>query len=162
MNTTEHNPALDDDKPRRGRPPKGDEAQRRRKNRTAETGKRLAVPQGLTDFNKFAYRWINDDGVRFYALTQEDDWELAPQNAHGPDEADTVDIGNAVKRVVGAKPDGSPMYAYLCRKLRKFYDDDAADKQARLDEELEQIRRGNSRAGQSQADYTPHSGIKVS
>lgn len=160
MNTTDHNPMDNEaEKPRRGRPPKADGVQERRKKRTGLIGKRLGVPESLTNFNDFAYRWVNDDGVRFFMLTEQDDWELAPQ---GPDEAETVDIGNAVKRVVGSKPDGSPMFAYLCRKPRKFYDDDAADKQAELDKQLEQIRRGNSRSGQAQADYTPASGIKVS
>jgi hypothetical protein len=159
MNTTNHEAPETQDQPRRGRPPKAETQQRRRKSRAVAGAKRLSVPESLTNFKKFAYRWINDDGIRFYSLTEEDDWELAPQNPK--DEANSVDIGSAIKRVVGRNADGSPMYAYLCRKLRKFYDDDKADKQAVLDEELEQIRRGNARNGQSQSDYTPNSGIKV-
>jgi len=54
---------------------------------------------------------------------------------------------------VGAKPDGSPLHAYLCRKKKTFYEEDAARSQAELDKQLTEIRRGNARDGSSQSDY---------
>ena len=152
MNTTQH-------KSEKSRDTKQEETQRNRKKRGGGAlGKRLGVPPALTDFNKFAYRWINDDGMRMYSLTEEDDWQLAPQDG---EKTETVDMGSAVKRVVGTKADGSPMYAYLCRKLRTYFDDDQKAKSAELDEQLEQLRRGNNKDGAGQSDYTPHSGINI-
>ena len=144
---------------RRGRKPKSEAEPERRKKRTGGMlGRRLGVPNSMLDHEKFAYRWINDDGMRMYMLTEEDDWHLAPKN--GVD-TETVDIGEAVKRIAGRNDDGSPMYAYLCRKKRTFFDEDQKQKSAVLDEQLAQIRRGNSRHGEQQSDYIPHSGISV-
>lgn len=147
------------DAPKRGRPPKGEATQRRRKQRTSETqGRKLAVPASLTDFNKFVYRWVNDDGVRMFALTQEDDWELAPKSAEIPE---VVESEDAFRRVVGRNADGSPMFAYLCRKLKTFYDEDQKAKQVDLDEQLAQMLRGKARDGTEQGDYVPNAGIKI-
>ena len=136
--------------------------QRRRKSRDSGelTGRRLAVSKSSLDFTKFVYRWINDTSApRLHAMTKEDDWNVVMNEGV---KEDSADMGNAVSQIVGSKPDGSALVAYLCRKPRKFYDEDQKEKSIELDKQLEQLRRGNDRSGGAQADYIPSGGIKMS
>ena len=137
-----------------------DTEQRRRKERGGGelTGRRLGVAKSRLDFEQFKYRWINDAPARIHAMTKEDDWDVVTNDGVKDDSAD---LGSAVSQIVGTAPDGSALRAYLCRKPRRFYDEDQADKSAALDRQLEQLRRGNDRAGGSQSDYVPNSGIRV-
>lgn len=143
-----------DNKPRRGRPPKHERAvepERRRKRDGGVIGRRLGVADENLDFENFVYRFINDSPARLFNKTKQDDWDVVSND--GDVIEDTADAGNAVSRVVGAKPDGSPLLAYLCRKPKKFYEEDAARSQAELDKQLTELRRGNDRVGGSQSDY---------
>jgi hypothetical protein len=133
---------------------------RRRRQDTDTVGKRLAVNTNLLDYDKFAYRFINDAPARLFQMTQQDDWDIVKQDG-GVLKPDSTDMGEAVSVVVGTKPDGSPLRSYLCRKPRKFYDDDQKKKQTELDEQLAQLRRGNTKAGDLQGDYVPSGGIRI-
>lgn len=161
MNTQEH------EKRGPGRPRKDEtrdrdatEARRRKQRGSAVIGKRLGVNKTLLDFERYVYRWINDAPARIMAMTKDDDWDIVRQGGDIVKD-DNADLGDAVAQVVGTKPDGSAMMAYLCRKPRKFYDEDQADKQAALDEQLAQMKRGLGRDGSAQGDYVPHSGISL-
>ena len=146
----------------RGRQSRAEEQLPERRKRTDidMTGKRLAVRTELLDFEKFRYRYINDSDTRLYQLTRQDDWEVMTQDG-GALKPDATDMGAAVSIPVGTRPDGSPMRAYLCRKLRKFYDDDQKMKQTDLDEQLKRLRAGKSSDGDSQGDYVPSGGIRI-
>ena len=72
MNTTQS-----DERRGPGRPKK-EETPRRRRNRGTVAVGRLGTNQDLLDFEKFAYRWINDDPGRIYTMTQNDEWDLIP------------------------------------------------------------------------------------
>jgi hypothetical protein len=150
-----------EEKRRPGRPPRSEATQERRKKRFGNgelTGRRLGVLKSRLDFDSFKYRWINDHEARFHAKTQEDDWSLVPNDGV---KEDSVDLGNAVSQIVGTKPDGSALRAYLCRKPKKWFEEDQAEKQAELDEQLTQLLRGNDRHGGTHGDYTPNSGIRI-
>jgi hypothetical protein len=146
----------------RGRRSRAEEQLPERRKRTDIdlTGKRLAVRTDLLDFTKFKYRWINDSDVRLFRLTKQDDWDVMTQDG-GALKSDSTDMGAAVSIPVGTKPDGSAMNAYLCRKLRRFYDDDQMMKQTELDEQLKRLRLGNDKSGESQGDYVPSGGIRI-
>ena len=159
--------------PRRPGRPRNDEAPRERESRSEEAtvtrrrrqdtdtvGKRLAVNTNLLDYGRFAYRFINDAPARLFQMTQQDDWDIVKQDGSIV-KPDSTDMGDAVSVVVGTKPDGSPMRSYLCRKPRNFYDDDQKKKQTDLDEQLAQLRRGNTKAGDLQGDYVPSGGIRI-
>lgn len=155
MNTSQH------EQPKRGRPRKEETAERRRKRGGGYLyGRRMGVNPDLIDFNSYAYRWINDEPGRLVAMTQHDDWDFVPNNG-GEMKEDATDLGDAVSQVVGTLPDGSPKRAYLCRKPKKYYEEDQAEKQAELDAQLEQLRRGADRDGALQADYVPQGGISL-
>jgi hypothetical protein len=146
----------------RGRQSRADEQlpERRKRTEIDMTGKRLAVRNDLLDFDKYKYRWINDADVRMYQLTKQDDWEVMTQDGAAL-KSDNTDLGAGVSIPVGTKPDGSAMRAYLCRKLKRFYDDDQKMKQTELDEQLAQLRLGNSAKGEGQGDYVPSGGIRI-
>jgi hypothetical protein len=139
-----------------GRPRK--EEQRRRRKTTVETGGRLGVNPAILNFDDFAYRWVNDTPARIANMTKNDDWDLVFEEGA---KEDNTDLGSAVSVVVGSNPDGSPRRAYLCRKPKTYYDEDKAAEQTALDEQLEQLRRGNTREGEAQSDYIPKSGIRI-
>ena len=144
---------------REARAPRASREERRRKIGKGVVGKRLGVSEALLDFNRFAYRWMNDAPARIHAKTKNDDWDVV-MNEGGVKE-DTTDLGNAVSYIVGTNKDGSPMRAYLCRKPKSYFDDDKAAKHAELEQQLAELRRGNDRDGQTQSDYVPTSGIRI-
>lgn len=146
----------------RGRQSRADEQlpERRKRVDIDMTGKRLAVRNELLDFDKYKYRWINDADVRLYQLTKQDDWDVMAQDGAAL-KSDNTDLGAAISIPVGTKPDGSPMRAYLCRKLRRFWEDDQKMKQTDLDEQLSRLRVGKDAQGADMGDYTPSGGIRV-
>lgn len=154
-------PNADRDAAEAARLPRDDEtlAPRRKQRGGGElSGQRLGVPLSMLDLERFVYRWINNDEARLFAKTVEDDWTIVAKDG---ETCDSADVGNAVSRIVGSKPDGSSLVAYLCRKPRRYYDEDQAGKSAELDRQLEQMRRGKTRTGEEQADYVPASGIRL-
>lgn len=148
-----------DEKRGPGRPRKDSHPKRRRKTGPNIYGKRLPVDLSQCDFDNFKYRWINDDEVRLYAMTKQDDWNICAKDGT---EIDGSDLGNAKSQIVGVKADGSAKRAFLCRKPKTFYEEDQIEKQTELDKQLEQLRRGNARDGSSQGDYVPSGGISIS
>lgn len=112
---------------------------RRRADTTGEHGGRLNVNEALLDHNQFAYRWINDSAGRVDHLTTKDDWDIIRDPTV---KDDSNSEGAPVRQLVGSKVDGSPLYAYLCRKPIEFHKEDRAKKQARTTELEKQIMRG--------------------
>jgi hypothetical protein len=112
---------------------------RRRADTTGEFGGKLHVSDALLDHNQFAYRWINDAAGRIDELTTRDDWDIIRDPAI---KDDSNSDGAQVRQLVGSKVDGSPLYAYLCRKPIEFHKQDRAKKQARTNDLEKQIMRG--------------------
>lgn len=150
-NTTQH------EKRGPGRPKK---ERRRRQDGSNIGGKRLGVSQKYLEFDKFKYRWVNDEPARIQSKTEYDDWDIV-LNQGGVVKEDASDLGDAVSIVVGTTPDGAAKRAYLCRKPKAYFEEDRRKKMEELDKQLEQIRRGNARDGSEQADYVPHTGISI-
>jgi hypothetical protein len=143
-------------RPRKEESAKREHERRRRKSATQTTG-RLGCDPDLLE-SGFKHRWINDQPGRVIAKTKHDDWDMVPQNGV---KDDSSDLGDMVSVVVGTLPDGSPKRAYLCRKPIKYYEEDKAAEQAKLDEQLRELRRGHDRQGAAQSDYVPTSGIRI-
>lgn len=133
--------------------------ERRKRTDISMTGKRLAVRTDLLDSDRFAYRWVNDNDTRLWSLAQ-NDWNVMTQDG-GELKPDSRDLGGAITIPVGVKKDGSPMKAYLCRKLLRFHEEDQKMKQTDLDEQLARLRQGNDADGGSQGDYIPTGGIRI-
>lgn len=122
--------------------------QRRRRVDNLGVAMNLAIT-GELDRDRYEYRWINDnERARLQMMTQQDDWDVVSKSGDGI-ELDGVKspadaLGDAVTRIVGAKKDGSPQHAYLCRKPKELYDADKAAKQRRLDE-IDDAIKGNAK-----------------
>lgn len=143
-----------------GRPPRAEAEKVERRRRTDNLGqaKRLSVI-GPLDRASYEYRWVNDVDVRLMQKTRYDDWDICAQEggALKPD----VSHDGAVRTLVGAKKDGQPMYAYLCRKPKAMAEEDRRAKKRQLDAIEEQIRRGaipDPQGAVGDAFYTPDSG----
>ena len=151
-----------------GRPPKKEVEAERRRRRTAGAdfhARRMGVNPDLLDFNNYKYRWLNDEPGRMHRKVVADDWDIVMNDKSGRGgeqiKDDATDLGNAVSIVVGTHPDGSRKLAYLCRKRKDFYEEDKAEKMRQLDEQQRQLRAGNDRYGNPQADYIPTAGISL-
>jgi hypothetical protein len=143
-----------------GRPPRAEVEKRERRRRTDNLGeaKRLAVV-GRLDRDNYEYRWINDLDARLMQKTRYDDWDICAQEG-GALKPDAPHDG-AVRTLVGAKKDGQPMFAYLCRKPKELAEEDRRAKNRQLDAIEEQIKRGaipDSKGAVGEAFYTPDSG----
>lgn len=145
---------------RRGRPPRQEVEQTRRKKRGGVIGQRLGVAMSQLDLNKYKYRWINDDPRRLFDKTKEDDWDIVHQSG-GIVKDDADDMGSAVSVVVGVAPDGSALRAYLCRKPIDYYREDQRMKSEELDKQLADLKRGYGRGGAALGDYVPNEGISM-
>lgn len=119
--------------------------QRRRKGSVGagKEGKISSLKRYATDKN-YKYHVFNDDEYRMYQKTKEDDWDPVKEN------------GQVIKKPVGTNPDGSVKYGILCKKLRKWYDEDKAQAQEELDRNEKELLKGtNEQAhGTLEADKT--------
>lgn len=123
-----------------GRPPRDEVRRSERRRRSDEIDgyrMRLAIPPKYRDDKAHEYRWINDDKSRVFELTKEDDWDQVTT-----DDIDSHDGANTVRRQVGTKANGEPLFAHLVRKPKRYCDEDRAKKQRLLDEQMEQLARG--------------------
>lgn len=119
---------------------------------------KLGVNPDLLNHDQYAYRWFNDtQNGKLQLKTTHDDWDIVKDPAV---KEDNTDLGSAISIVVGSNKDGSPLRAYLCRKLKTYFDEDKAEAQARLDEQLEQLSRGKDRTGGSQSDYVKEISVR--
>ncbi len=139
-------------------------AQRRRRSDTSHEGShKLSVNHDLLDHENFIYRFVNDKGSRIQDLTVRDDWDKVPD----PDVKDDKDgLGTPIRKQVDTHKDGSPMYAYLLRKPKKFAEEDERKKSARRDELDATIKRGQHTApaaagADTSNSYVPDSGISM-
>ncbi len=110
----------------------------RRRRDTEMDGHRmtLTIPPIYRDDKENQYRWANDDRSRLFGLTKQDDWDKCP--AVG----DAEDGANSVRRQVGTKKNGEPLWAHLVRKPKAYCEEDRAKQQADLDETMNQLAAG--------------------
>lgn len=85
---------------------------------------KLAIPEKIRAENEGRYvlRWVNDTGNRMHFMTEKDDYEKV-------DGVQPVPVGTA--------EDGKPIYAHLCRKPKRFWDQHQAE---RVQETVERER----------------------
>jgi hypothetical protein len=137
-----------------------EKVERRRRGGDDEmTARRMPVRKSLLDLDRFTYRWVNDEPGRPQYM-YDDNWDFVDRNGEAM-APESTDLGSRISQIVGVAQDGSALVAYLMRKPKSFYDEDQKKKNADLDEQLAQLRRGNDRSGGAQADYIPSEGIRL-
>jgi len=102
----------------------------------------------------YVLRWINDVGGRIMQAQQGGYAFVTPK------EIGSEDKESQVKRIVGKVESGGPMYAYLMKIEKTFYDEDRATSQKEVDKFDAAIKSGTleQRAG----DNRYNGGIKIS
>lgn len=120
------------------RTPRTDAVRTERRHRDAGTLDRLqrnklALPVAFRDTPGWAYRWVNDDGTRIHDLTVEGEYDVC--TLANPE----TGAEDQVRKPVGRKDSGEPLYAYLCRQPESFAAEDAALKVSRTDEMEKQV-----------------------
>lgn len=126
---------------RRGRPPRKEAVKRDRRRRNSAllngTQQTLEVDREIREQYEGEYelRWINDDSKgRLHAKTNDDDWEIVK----GKD-------GENIAKRAGLQSDGSKaLHTYLCRKPKDWCAADRAEKDAILDRQVSELKRGSS------------------
>jgi len=98
-----------------------------RRNRDAGTLDRLqrnklALPAEFRGDTDHTYRWVNDVDNRIHDLTVDGEWDVC--TTANPETSEEVKLF----KPVGTKDTGEPLYAYLCRQPKQFYDEDQAAK----------------------------------
>ncbi len=122
-----------EDMPRRARRERADvqgEHRRRRKsgtlNRMTQFKLQIFDPEDL-DLENYVYYWLNDEGNNLRRMTVMDDYDFVTVTelgeAFNPESTDS-ESSERVRMLVGSKQDGSPLYAYLCKKRRAFWEAD--------------------------------------
>jgi len=134
----------------RGRPKKGP-VRRRDKAKIDGTRFKLYAPE----INGFVTRWVNDLNNRVHMLTNFDDWdfvssqEISDQDGRvivgDPSVTPELAPGDRVARIVG-QVEGKPLYAYLLKKRKEFYEQDQAEKESDLLEVESQLKRSKEGA----------------
>ena len=129
--------------------------ERRRRNPDGLQGKRrrLAVNEAALDRENFEYRWVNDDGNRIHTLTVEDDWDVVTQTAT----TDSHAMGAGNQKRVGTGEQGVPVNAILLQKPKRYYDEDDAQKQRRIDASEQALKEKPTREG----EYAPDGGVII-
>ena len=110
------------------------------------------------DFDNWMYRWVNDDRGRPIALSTQDDYDFVTKADVGEaiESEDGSEGDGRVRRNVGYDNHGAPLYAYLMRKPRDFWDEDYEDivRDAR-DQFMHRISTGEGAIDQVEHGYVP-------
>jgi hypothetical protein len=133
---------------------------RRRQDSGPLVGLKLAVPEELKEPG-YEYHWFNDKdgGGRLYDKTKLDDWDIVQTKA-----IEGTGEGVPVSRIVGKQDNGQPMKAYLCRKPKEYYRADQQERQARIKEQEDSIKRGvvaDPKGLKGESAYVPEGGISI-
>lgn len=150
----------------KGEQPFIESAKRRKmKNRRPLGGFRSKLSvEGLDIPNNKKARWVNDKPGRLLAA-QEGGYEFVEdENAKvGEEPLNGRDNMNAkISRVVGTAPDGTPLRAFLMVIDKELFDEDQREKQKRVDEVDNAIKRGSIEGEPGQdGKYVPKGGIRI-
>jgi len=156
-------------KPRRGRPPKIEAPEnapemaenatstpkkRRRRAKIGEFAMKLKAPPRPG----YTRRWVNDAANRI-AECDELAYDFVDEKG-----IKTDDPSSRVARIVGTKPNGEPLKAYLMETPDELYAEGVAEKEALNAQVDENIRRGRDTTGRmDEQTYSPStpSSIKI-
>lgn len=106
------------------------QVRRRRKagtlDRMAQYKLDIFAPEQL-DLANYVYRWVNDEGANIRQATKGDDYDFvnpAEIEDFSPENESDSESADRVRMLVGSDKGGHPVYAYLCKKPRAYFEDD--------------------------------------
>jgi hypothetical protein len=98
---------------------------KRRQENSAYNGTYLRL--GVDEIQKdpdYVYRWTNDDKGKIHSRTVLGAYEFVENKELADNSKNLNESDNRIRREVGKSSSGAPLYAYLCRKRKDFYDVD--------------------------------------
>jgi hypothetical protein len=119
--------------PARGRAPRIEVKRAERRRRKAGTLNRMAqfkldiFDDSQLDLKNYVYRWVSDLGSRLRQATKGDDYdfvECAEIPGFDVDVTDTENGDNRFRMLTDTDKNGRPVYDYLLRKPRDYFDAD--------------------------------------
>ena len=122
------------------------------------TNKKLNV---LTELPGHVLRWFNDTPGRIDTAVGRAGWEFVQQNEIALADTNRVidrnsDIGNKVRAIVGTTDQNEPLYAYLLKIKKEWFEEDRDDATSKIREsEKEMIRNGGLNADRIGEKYLP-------
>jgi hypothetical protein len=128
---------------------------RRRVDLEEEGNAPLAVNHKYLDHTNYNYRFINDTPGRMQKMYDQD-WDQVEDPRV---KSDVNNEGAAIRKLVGTNKDGTPLYAYLCRKPKWMYNEDRARKLQAVNETEEALKRGLTGDNQALSADNPHAYI---
>ncbi len=140
-----------------GRPRK--EPRRRRRNVGGYRVK-MSAPK-IPGFETY---WANDIKNRIHELTVEDDWDFVTKeevtkdgrvDVGDPDISNVVAPGESRVSIPVGTHEGQPLYAYLLKKKKEYYDADKKEASKRIDEVEKQLHRTNMDKGNLDINRQP-------
>jgi hypothetical protein len=78
----------------------------------------------------YIYRWVSDEGARLRIVTKQDDYDFVQEDEipdFSTDDMTDSEPGGRLRIIAGEKKNGQPLYQYLVKKRRDFWEDDNAD-----------------------------------
>lgn len=77
----------------------------------------------------YIYRWVSDESSRLRMVTKQDDYDFVNADEipdFSPDDETDSEPGGRVRIISGEKKNGQPLYQYLVKKRRTFWEEDNA------------------------------------
>ena len=97
---------------------------------------RLGVDNTKDDPN-YVYHWFCDDKGRLQHFTEQDDWDFCENTDQAADPRNLNETSTRIRRRVGKDQSGLPLYAYRCRKLKEWQEEDLKERSLRSHERYE-------------------------
>lgn len=112
----------------------------------------------------FVRRWVNDDAGRL-TMFENNDYEYVsePTKVGSGIQDGNSDLGSRISTIVGKKEDGTPQRAYLMEIREDWYQEDQAQKAAKIDADERGIMSGRGNLNEIDAgkSYVPEGGISI-
>lgn len=109
--------------------------ERRRKAGSGGLNQKLVMPPWCDADPDYVYTYRKDWGSRLHDLHSQD-WDFVTESGQVVDRKSE----SVHKHQTGSNPDGSPQFQYFMRKLKIHDEADRAERQATVDENMNQIK----------------------
>jgi len=122
------------------------------------TNKKLSV---VTKIPGYQLRWFNDAPGRIDTAVARSWWEFVTQDEIAQSDGNKVvgqnsDVGNKVRAIVGTTDMNEPLYAYLMKIKKEWFDEDQEDAAQKIrDSEKEMIKNGGMNTDRIGEKYLP-------
>ena len=124
-----HAPEVDASRERQPREETHTNERRRRKNSTLNRMVQMKldfIPPEALDLDNYVYRWVNDESGKLRMATKHDDYNhvlVTELKGFDPEGFDS-EGGETVRMLAGQDKFGNPIYTFLLKKRREFWEAD--------------------------------------